>query len=116
MARPVDWPAAVTMVAALLLMSLSRIARMVYRLHAERARCETLVQILGTAPAGTEIHQRAGPGGPALQIWVGKGTEPDPQRESADRLTVVPASRGREERGGDGARSPGPSRVRRRVD
>jgi hypothetical protein len=68
MAHAASWPAACVMVAALLI-SLG------YRLVAERARRRTLIETCAYAPGGTVILQKAGPGGPAMCVWIGDGQQ-----------------------------------------
>lgn len=51
---------------------------LVYRLLAERARRKTLEATYRYAPAKTVVVQDAGPGGPAMWIWVGEGEWPRP--------------------------------------
>jgi hypothetical protein len=112
--RPIDWPTAVIMVSGLLLIAAYRIARLVYRLRAERARSQTIVEILRAAPSGTEITQGAGPGGPALQVRVGARNETADQADPGGP-TVVAVRRQPGGRGDDDVRSAHPSRASRRV-
>jgi hypothetical protein len=51
-----------------------------YRLLAERARRKTLVDLVSHAPADTIVVMEKGPGGPAMWIKVGGGSQfPLPQ-------------------------------------
>lgn len=45
----------------------------VLRLLVERARRRTLVAVTTRAPAGTQVVQQGGAGGPAMWITVGSG-------------------------------------------
>ena len=46
-----------------------------YRLLAERARRKTLVDLVSRAPAGTIVVMGKGPGGPAMWVRVGGGSQ-----------------------------------------
>ncbi len=46
-----------------------------YRLLAERARRKTLVDLVSHAPADTIVVMEKGPGGPAMWIRVGGGSQ-----------------------------------------
>jgi hypothetical protein len=94
-----SWPVACVMVAALL-------ALLGYRLAAEKARRRTLAEACAYAPPGTVIVQKAGPGGPAMWVWIGDGQRPGPQQGAS--VVVLPAGRRRRpqaagSRGGQGA-------------
>ena len=97
MAHAVSWPVACEMVAALLIL-------LGFRLVAERARRRTLIEACAYAPGGTVIFQEAGPGGPAMWVWIGDGQRPGPPDASVALLPVERRSRpqvarGRGERG-----------------
>jgi len=46
-----------------------------YRLLAERARRKTLADLVSHAPADTIVVMEKGPGGPAMWIKVGSGSQ-----------------------------------------
>jgi hypothetical protein len=50
-----------------------------YRLLAERARRRTLIETFAYVPGGTVVFQKAGPGGPAVCVWIGDGHRPAPE-------------------------------------
>jgi hypothetical protein len=52
-----------------------------YRLLAERARRKTLVDLMSRAPGGTIVVMERGPGGPAMWIKVGGGSQFPPRPE-----------------------------------
>jgi hypothetical protein len=52
-----------------------------YRLLAERARRKTLVDLVSHAPADTIVVMEKGPGGPAMWIKVGSGSQFPPPPE-----------------------------------
>jgi hypothetical protein len=52
-----------------------------YRLLAERARRKTLVDLVSRAPGGTIVVMEKGPGGPAMWIKVGDGSQLPPRPE-----------------------------------
>ena len=52
-----------------------------YRLLAERARRKTLVDLVSHAPADTIVIMGKGPGGPAMWIRVGGGSQFPPWPE-----------------------------------
>ena len=52
-----------------------------YRLLAERARRKTLVDLVSHAPAGTIVVMEKGPGGPAMWVRVGGGSQFPPRPE-----------------------------------
>lgn len=56
-------------------------ATAVYRLLAERSRRKTLVDLISHAPAGTIVVMEKGPGGPAMWVKVGDGSQFPPQAE-----------------------------------
>jgi len=68
-AHAASWPTACAMVVALLIL-------LGYRLVAERSRRRTLIEMCAYAPGGTVIFQKAGPGGPAMCVWIGDGQRP----------------------------------------
>ena len=84
-AHAASWPVACVMVAALF-------ALLGYRLAAEQARRRTLIEACTYAPSGTVIVQKAGPGGPAMWVWIGDGQRPGLQAAS---VVVLPAGRRR---------------------
>lgn len=51
----------------------SRGARLLSRQQAERARRRTLEMLVKVAPAGTVVVQEEGPGGPGGTVWIGPG-------------------------------------------
>ena len=53
----------------------------VYRLLAERERRKTLVDLVSHAPAGTIVVMEKGPGGPAMWVRVGGGSQFPPRPE-----------------------------------
>lgn len=61
-----------------------------YRVVAEHARRRTLIEVCAYAPSGTVIVQEAGPGGPAMRVWIG-----DRQRPELYGLPVVVLPGGR---------------------
>jgi hypothetical protein len=61
-----SWPVVCAMTAVLLVL-------LGYRLMAEQARRRTLIETCAYAPGGTVIIQEAGPGGPAIRVWIGGG-------------------------------------------
>jgi hypothetical protein len=83
LAHAISWPVACAMVTVLLI-SLG------YRVVAERSRRRTLIEVCAYAPSGTVIVLEAGPGGPAMRLWIG-----DRQRPGLTGASLVlPAGRG----------------------
>jgi hypothetical protein len=63
------WPVASAMVAVLFTL-------LGYRVAAEQSRRRTVIEVCTYAPSGTVIVQEAGPGGPAMWVWIGNRQRP----------------------------------------
>jgi hypothetical protein len=61
-----------------IIVTVSRCARLLSRQQAERARRRTLEMLVKTAPAGTVVVQEAGLGGPGGTVWLGPGNSTQP--------------------------------------
>jgi hypothetical protein len=70
-----SWPVAWVMVAVLFTL-------LGYRVAAEQSRRRTVIEVCTYAPGGTVMVQEAGPGGPAMWVWIGDRQRPGPHGAS----------------------------------